>query len=161
MIPSFVSDSGPTRRYGTRGTLLGLNLGTSRGEIYRAALEGLSYQLRHALEVLTDSTGEAPDSLRVVGGGSKNQLWNRIRADVTRLPVSTTSQKEATVVGAAMVAFAGLGLLPSLEDAVGGLEVKTTTYEPGPDSGLYEDRYRAYRQAPPALEPAFVEAQRD
>jgi L-fuculokinase len=161
LVPSFVSDSGPTRRFGTRGTLLGLELSTTRGEIYRAALEGLSYQLRHALEVLTDSTGMEPESLRVVGGGSKNDLWNRIRADVTQLPVSTTSQKEATVVGAAMVALVGLGVLPSLDQAVEGLDVEITSYHPGPDADFYEDRYRAYREVPVALQPAYADAQRD
>lgn len=159
VLPSFVRDSGPSRRYGTRGTILGLQLGTRREDIYRAAIEGLSFQLRNALEVLSESTGNMPKSIRVVGGGSKNGLWNQIRADVTGLPVKTTSHKEATVIGAALVAFAGAGRFDSVESAAGEMDFSTTTFEPGPDREVYREEYFRYLKLPPALEPAY--SQRD
>jgi sugar (pentulose or hexulose) kinase len=159
VLPSFVSDSGPTRRYGTKGTILGLQLGTRREELYRSAMEGLSYQLRNALDVLSTSTGDGPGGLRVVGGGSKNALWNQIRADVTGLPVTITSHKEATVIGAAFVAFAGVGRFESVESALGEMDISTTIFEPGPDSAAYQEEYSKYLELPPALEPAY--SQRD
>jgi len=109
-LPSFVPSTGPTKKYGTRGSLLGLELATSRGHLMRAALEGLSFQLRQALGILSEATGYDIKAVRVVGGGSKNALWNRLRADVTGLPVVVTAQKEATVVGAALFALVGAGV---------------------------------------------------
>ena len=159
VMPSFVRDSGPSRRYGTKGTILGLQLGTRREELYRAAIEGLSYQLRNALEVLSTSTGDDPEGIRVVGGGSKNSLWNQIRADVTGLPVTVTSHKEATVIGAAFVAFTGAGMFGSVESALGEMDVSTRTFEPGPDAASYVEEYSKYMKLPPALEPAY--SQRD
>jgi len=159
VLPSFVSDSGPSRRYGTRGTILGLQLGTRREELYRAAIEGLSYQLRNALEVLANSTGSRPEGIRVVGGGSRNFLWNQIRADVTGLPVTVTSHKEATVIGAAFVAFTGTGKFTTVESGLEEMEVSTRAFEPGPDSTNYQLEYMKYLELPPALEPAY--SQRD
>src|SRR5205823_10170986 len=57
LIPSFVAGAGPTRRYQTQGTLLGLGVATGRGQLYRAALEGLAFQLRAALDMLAQTTG--------------------------------------------------------------------------------------------------------
>jgi L-fuculokinase len=159
VLPSFVSDSGPSRRYGTKGTILGLQLGTKREELYRAAIEGLSYQLRNAMEVLSNSTGSRPEGIRVVGGGSKNVLWNQIRADVTELPVTVTSHKEATVIGAAFVAFTGTGRFTSVESGMDEMEVSTKVYEPGPESAEYQTKYSNYMELPAALEPAY--SQRD
>ncbi len=151
VLPSFVSDSGPNRRFGTMGTILGLGLNTSRDEIYRAALEGLSFQLRQSLEILTESTGIRPKGIRVVGGGSRNELWNRIRADTTGLPITTTSISEATVLGASLVAFRGIGRFRSLEAAVRSIDFGETTIRPGEHGETYEELYRQYLKVPPSL----------
>jgi len=55
LIPQFSSGTGPARKFNLKGTLLGLTLATQRGEVYRAALEGLSFQLREALELLKNT----------------------------------------------------------------------------------------------------------
>ena len=159
VMPSFVSDSGPNRQFGTKGTILGLGLHTGRAEVYRAALEGLSFQLHQALEILSTSTGLRPKGIRVVGGGSKNDLWNQIRADVTGLPITVTSQKQATVVGAAMVGFTGLGRFRSPESAMKSIEVRTTTIRPGGASRVYAERYEHYLRLAPGLKSFYRAAQ--
>ena len=58
-----------------------------------------------------------PSGIRVAGGGSKNPLWNHIRADVTGLPIMVTVQKEATALGAALTVFVGVGRYASLVEA--------------------------------------------
>lgn len=151
-LPSFVPSTGPTKKHGTRGTILGLELSTDRGKLYRAALEGLSLQLRHALEVLQQATGFVPKGVRAVGGGSKNQLWNQIRADVTGLPVTITEQKEATVLGAAMFAFVGAGVYASAAEAQDGMTLGEQVIEPSENQSVYEPIYKRYRMAPPALQ---------
>ncbi|MCX7667871.1 MAG: FGGY-family carbohydrate kinase, partial [Atribacterota bacterium] len=86
VIPAFMP-SGPTKPYGTKGTILGLGLTTSRAQIFRATLEGLSFQLKQAILALQEAFHFEPRGVRAVGGGAKNRLWNQIRADVTNLPV--------------------------------------------------------------------------
>ena len=151
MIPSFVPDTGPNAPHRTKGTLLGLGLNTSRAQIYRAGLEGLCYQLRHAAEVLQSSTGFDPQGIRLVGGGAKNALWNQLRADVTGLPVTTISNQEATVSGAAIFAFVGAGTFDSIEEGQSAAELGERTIEPSGDASAYDELYAAYRDLPPAL----------
>ncbi len=151
LLAAFVSDSGPTRLYGTKGTVLGLSLATTRGHLYRAALEGLSYQLRHALEVLEASTRFEARGIRAVGGGSRNPLWNQIRSDVTVLPISSPSLREATVIGAALTAFVGIGTYQSIHEAQRSIDLKTEVFQPSADSLTYQPLYRRYRKLPRAL----------
>lgn len=152
LLPSFVASTGPTKKHGTKGSLLGLEITTERGQVYRAALEGLSFQLRHALEILCEATGFQAQGVRVVGGGSKNVLWNQIRADVTGLPITITEQKEATVLGAAMFALVGAGVFESVSQAQDAMSVGEVLVEPGADAAAYADLYAQYRTVPPALQ---------
>lgn len=151
LIPSFVPDTGPTKKYNTHGTILGLNLQTSGAHIYRAGLEGLSFQMRSALDTLQQAVGFEATGLRVVGGGSRNELWNQIRADVTGLPVTTIAQREATVLGAALFAFVGAGLFSSLDEALSSMQRDETTFEPSAATDTYAALYERYCQVPPAL----------
>jgi len=131
----------------------------SRAQVYRAGLEGLCFQLRHALEVLAEATDFSAEGIRAVGGGSRNELWNRIRADVTGLPVSTIRQKEATALGAALFAFVGAGTFASIEDAQQQVVTPEAVIEPSARTRtVYDDLYANYRAAPPALAGFYAES---
>ncbi len=99
------------------GAYRGLSLASSRGHLYRAALEALSAKLALQLHELERICGFKADQLILVGGGSKNRLWNQIKADALQLPVRVVSENEITVLGAALYGFFGLGYFASPEAA--------------------------------------------
>ncbi|MFO8008233.1 MAG: FGGY family carbohydrate kinase [Candidatus Brocadiia bacterium] len=150
--PSFVPETGPSARHGTAGTILGLELTTGRAQVYRAALEGLCFQLREALRILSQATQFEPERLRVVGGGSRNELWNQLRADVCRLPVVVTERKEATSVGAAVSAWVGIGRYASFEEGEAALPDDARVIEPSEQADRYDGLYARYRMIAPALD---------
>ncbi len=143
-LPSFVAESGPSAKYGTPGSIVGLGVNTTRGQVHRAALEGLSMQLKQALDVFSQTIGWDAKGVCIVGGGSRNALWNQIRADVTQLPIIVTEHKEATVLGAAMFALVGAGEFDSIQEAQETIDVRKTVVEPGSDVGAYADMYCRY-----------------
>lgn len=151
VLPSFVEGVGPTKRLGSLGAFTGLTITTQPAQVYRAALEGLSCQLRHALDILTECTGQAPAAIRLVGGGARNALWNQIRADITGLPVVAVGQQEATVLGAARFCQVATGVHGSLEEAAAAGGEGDVTYQPS-GRGEYEGLYRRYRGLAEALE---------
>lgn len=157
VIPSFVPATGPTKKYGTHGTILGLELTTSRAQIYRAALEGLCFQLRSALDIMARAVGFEAQGIRVVGGGSKNPLWNQLRADITGLPVTTIAQEEATVLGAALFALVGAGKFSSLKQALKGTKIRDKTFEPARDREVYDQLFEAYAKIPGVLRQFYQE----
>jgi sugar (pentulose or hexulose) kinase len=143
-LPSFFPGSGPTGKYGVPGTIVGLTLSVTRAHLYRAALEGLSYQLRLALELLERSFNIRFSAIRVVGGGSRNELWNRIRASVTGRKIITSSFAETTALGAAVVAFKGIGLFRTFEEARENLDYGLKVVEPEKERATYEEGYERY-----------------
>ena len=80
---------------------------SSRGRKFYELLEDLSEKTKSSLHLLEKSCGFRAENLIVVGGGSKNRLWNKLRADALGIEIKTIPQSETTVLGAAKFAFAG------------------------------------------------------
>lgn len=112
------------------GTYNGLSIASSRGHLYRAALEALSAKLVNQLHELERICGFTADQLILVGGGSKNHLWNQIKADALQIPVRVVSENEITVLGAALYAFAGLGFYKSPDEARAAVHYQYQVFEP-------------------------------
>jgi len=112
------------------GGFSGLSIASSRGHLYRAALEALSSKLSHQLNELERLCGFTAERLVLVGGGSKNSLWNQIKADALKIPVQVISENEITVLGAALYGFFGLGYYPSPEAASTAVKREYRVFEP-------------------------------
>lgn len=89
---------------------------SSRGEMFLSLLKELSEKTKQSLQQLEKSCGFKATSLIVVGGGSKNKLWNQVRAEVLGIEVKTIPQSETTVLGAAVFAFAGVDLTSKIDN---------------------------------------------
>ncbi|MBC2595913.1 hypothetical protein H5P28_16735 [Ruficoccus amylovorans] len=105
VLPYFTGSGTPRFDGQTPAAILGLRLGTHRGEILKALLEGLCFELESNLRIL-DGAGLSVDELRVVGGGAKNRRWLQIKADVFNLPVSVPQVTQAGCLGVALLARA-------------------------------------------------------
>jgi len=112
------------------GQILGLTMESTRDEIYRAMLEALSERLAEGKRALENAGGFITESILCVGGGSKNRLWNRLRADFTGVPLKIIDQKESTVLGASLFVQAACGNAASPEEARSAVKYKTEIIEP-------------------------------
>ncbi|WP_289053812.1 L-fuculokinase [Carboxylicivirga marina] len=126
------------------GTIKGLTISTRRGQIYRAFLESLAFRLREGLEALEKAGKFKAEQIICVGGGSKNRLWNQLRADVCKIPIKLIDQKETTVLGASLFVFAGSGTSNSVEKARQNIDYKPNVIQPSANSGIYEQLYQNY-----------------
>jgi L-fuculokinase len=112
------------------GQILGLNLESTRDEIYRAILEALSARLAEGKRALENAGGFKTESILCVGGGSKNRLWNQLRANCCSVPLKIIDQKETTVLGASLFVQAACGNASSPEEARSAIDYKTEVIEP-------------------------------
>jgi L-fuculokinase len=112
------------------GQILGLTLESTRDEIYRAMLEALSERLAEGKKALEDAGGFKTESILCVGGGSKNRLWNKLRARSAGVPLKVIDQKETTVLGASLFVQAACGNASSPEEARSAVDYKTEIIEP-------------------------------
>ena len=98
-----------------RGAFLNLDLSHTRADLLRAVLEGIALQGRVALDALRSLYPVSADMI-VVGGGSRSRLWRQIHADAYRARVvKTRIDQQAAALGAAALAFTGIGLWPDTE----------------------------------------------
>ncbi len=103
---------------------------STRDEIFRAVLEALSERLAEGKKALEKAGDFKTESILCVGGGSRNRLWNRLRADYTGVPIKIIDQKETTVLGASFFVQVGCGNFSSPGEARSAINYKTETIEP-------------------------------
>lgn len=125
---------------GNQGVLSSLGLGTTRGQMARAVFEHLAYRARDALDLLEGACAFQARSILCVGGGSKNRLWNQIRADVLGRPVRLVDRKETTAIGAACFAMAAVGMHRDARAARAAAKISPIQLEPGPEAAFYSER---------------------
>lgn len=126
-----------------RGTITGFSDITTREHVYRAIIEGVSYELRSAEErfekILKTHFGE----IRISGGGSVSDEICQITADVFNKPVSRVQTNETSSLGAAIAGFLGSGVYPNAKEAVGKMVRVSRTFQPDPKNAeIYEKLYR-------------------
>jgi len=146
----------PSERTGgpaATGAVLGLTLNTTRGEIVRALLEGMTLYLadgQHALE----QSGVRLSVYRSVGEGSRSDAWQQLTADILGAPVQCTAHADPTALGAALLAGVGSGLYTGVEEAVQRAVQVVRSYEPDvAHYAVYRDRLALYREVDPLLKP--------
>ncbi len=130
-----------------RGAFLGLDLGHTRADLIRAAMEGIALNLRLALDELR-SLCHLDEAMVVVGGSSQSPLWRQIFADAFDLSIHKTNVgQDAGSLGAAALAAVAAGLWRDFSpiDAIHQLEACS---HPDPlNRRIYQEMLPAFRRA--------------
>ncbi|NLV57605.1 MAG: autoinducer-2 kinase [Clostridiales bacterium] len=114
---------------------------------YRAIMENSAMITKGHLELVLEATGNAPQEIVFAGGASKGGVWCQILADVLGLPVKVPLVKEATALGAAILAGHGAGIYPDIAQAARELVRWERTYQPNAENHKrYEEMYAPWRE---------------
>ena len=114
---------------------------------YRAILENTALVTYGHLKLVEEATGHMPEEIIFAGGASKSPLWCQILADVLGLPVKVPVVREATALGAAMLAGIGIGVYKDAEEAASRCVKFDKTYIPNDDNHrLYRDMYPIWEE---------------
>jgi xylulokinase len=127
-----------------RAAFTGISLRHGRAALARSVLEGVAFTIRSQLALLTRGGAEVTE-LRVSGGDARLGTWNRIKADVTGVPV-TVVPDDAAVTGVAMLAGLGTGVYRDVDDAIARCVRFGVRLEPDPAvHDAYEEHYAAFQ----------------
>ena len=108
MLPYFSGERTPIHDPNACGNFFGLNLTHTRGDMYRALLEGIAFGTNHVLETYKE-VGENPNRLLAVGGGTKNQLWLQATSDVSGMDQIVCKNTFGASYGNAFLAAVAIG----------------------------------------------------
>jgi len=156
----FVAGGRPHRDPEARGVLFGLRSNHTAADIVRAAFEGLSYELRWDLEMLAAFSGNPVQRLTAIGGGARNELWLRVKADITGKAVDVPRLTESSALGAALLAGLGTGVYPDVAAATRQSYKVERTVEPDLAAHEIYSRWyeRVYLPLYPLLRESFLTA---
>ncbi len=114
---------------------------------YRAILENTAFLVKGHIDLVKDATGNEPNELVFAGGASKSPLWAHILADVCGKRVRVPEVKEATALGAAILAGYGVGIYPSIAEGAKRVVRWEQTFEPNADNhAVYQKLYETWKE---------------
>ena len=138
-----------------RGIFYGLSLGTTRAEMARAVMEGVTFSLKQVVELMASQV--KPEKVYLSGGGASSELWKQMAADIFEIPVYTMSAaKEGGAYGAVLVAGVGAGIWKDLNEAIKVLKEDEKCYMPSEETRpAYRKAYEKYKKIYFANKPLF------
>lgn len=152
VVPHFMGAGGTPDLIGSaKGTITGLDMSKGLPDIYRAFMEGLTFEMAYNIETI-GKFGIDVSSLRATGGGATSPIWLKIKADILRRPITPLITDEAGAAGNAMLAAVALGKYASLKEAAEKFVRYGQTVEPSDEfADLYAEKYEKYKKVRASL----------
>ena len=152
-LPHFAGSPIPLRDTSAKGAMVNLSFDTRREDIYRACMEGETFEMRNNLQYL-ERHGIPVRTLKTVGGGSRSDKFMQIRADILDLPVMTMECEEAGTLGTAILAGTATGVFSSIEEAASQLSRVKRVFEPiARNRDFYRTQFEKYKSLYELLKP--------
>lgn len=146
VLPHFSGAATPYMDSLSKGAIIGLTTETTSIDIYRALMEGVTYEMRLNMEWLKKA-GIGITELRATGGGARSTFWLQLKADVLNIPVTALVAEEAGTVGSIMLAGVACGAYRNLQEASDAFVKLQKTYYPRPEkTGEYAELYHKYQK---------------
>jgi len=140
-----------------RGGWIGVTARTTRAMMIRSLLEGVTYGMRDAFEIMRQM-GIPITQVRASGGGARSAFWRQLQADIYKAPIVLTNSTEGGAYGVAILAGVGTGVWKSVEEACRVSIKQTAKIAPKAKSSAFYDRcYPIYRKLYFDLKERFVE----
>ena len=146
-LPYMLGERSPHWNPNARGVFVGMNLGTTRGDMYRAVMEGITMNLTTIVDIFRASV--PIEEVRVIGGCARSALWRQMMADLYGCRIEKLKMlEEATSMGAAVIAGVGAGVFKDFEVVERFVEVdETATPDP--------ERRKRYQQIHPVFQECY------
>ncbi|HEY7008752.1 MAG TPA: FGGY family carbohydrate kinase [Jatrophihabitantaceae bacterium] len=109
LVPAFSGLGAPHWDRDATAVLTGLTSTTGPQQVARAALEAVAHQIVDVVEVMESDGATRADVLNADGGATASATLMQVQADLLGRPVRVADVRDASPVGAALLAAAALG----------------------------------------------------
>ncbi len=115
-VPALAGLGAPHWRSDARGLISGIDRGTTKAHLARAALEGVAFEIHDLAQAMSQDIGTPMPMFKVDGGASANDLLMQFQADLLQTPIERPRMIETTALGAAFLAGLGTGVWSGLAE---------------------------------------------
>lgn len=146
IMPHFAGAATPYMDSGSKATIIGLTLEHNRGDVYKAVMEGVTYEIMLNIDALR-KFGVTPQRLYATGGGAKSRAWLQIKADILNREITALKAEEAGACGTCMLTAVAVGLYKDLVSAKEAFVKLGETFIPDKEKmARYGQLYNAYKK---------------
>lgn len=151
VLPHFTMTGTPWLDTESTGAIIGLTLATTKKQLVKALLEGVTYEMAVNLRML-QRAGVSIKEFKATGGGARSAAWMQIKADILGRPVMTLDVSEAACLGAAVLAGWACGEYAAPEPTARSAARIQTTFTPNSQvQAQYEKLLNRYERVYPAV----------
>ncbi|HYE21014.1 MAG TPA: xylulokinase [Tepidisphaeraceae bacterium] len=156
-LPYLTGERCPHADPTARGGWIGATSRTTRAMLVRSLLEGVTFGMRDALEIIK-SMNIPVSQVRASGGGARSEFWRQLQADIYQQPVVVTNAAEGPAYGVAILAGVGTGVWADVPQACKAAISQVEKVAPKPKTAaLYDRHYSVYRKLYFDLKDRFAE----
>ena len=129
-----------------KGTITGLNLGSSAPLIFRALVEATAYGSKAIVDRFIENGVEIKEIIGIGGISLKSPFVMQTMADVLNMPIKVAKAEQACAFGTAMFAAVAAGVYTKVEDAQDamGMGFAQEYFPNAENSTLYAELYKNY-----------------
>jgi autoinducer 2 (AI-2) kinase len=118
----------------------------ARGEILHGFIDSIAFAIRGNCEQLEAASRQRIPLLTVSGGMTQSPTLTRVLADTLGIPVAVGTVPESASLGSAILAAVGMGVHPTIGDAVAAMTDVRRVDPDGERMADYAERYRKWRE---------------
>lgn len=148
VLPYHHGNRSPRADAHARGVTVGLTLNQSVSEVakhYYATLQAIAYGTRHIIEVMNEKGYQISD-IYMCGGHTKSQIFVQEHADITGCNIYLPEEKEAVLLGTAVLAAVAAGKYVTVVDAMKNMSRIDKMIKPDFRHRQYHDRkYKIFK----------------
>jgi len=138
----------------SKAAIIGLTLATSKYDLYKAVMVGVTYEMLLNIEEL-EKGGICIEKLFAAGGGAKSRAWLQMKADILNREIVALDAPEAGAAGTVMLAGIAMGAFADLTEARARMVRTKESYFPDParHAAYRKQHYERYRGVYNAVRP--------
>ena len=146
VLPHFAGAATPYMDNDSKAAFVGITLETTKYDLYRALMEGTSYEMLLNFNKMSSLTGKI-DEIRASGGGATSDVWLQIKADILNSEITALAAKEVGAAGTAALAGTAVGVYKNFKDAAAKMASVRKVFSPNPENTKkYNELYRKYEK---------------
>ena len=146
LVPAFSGLGSPHWQMERRASLSGINFGTTKNHIVRAALESIPYQVADVIVAMEKDAKLSLKELMADGGITSNRFIIQFLADLLNKPVATIGMPDVSALGAAYLAGLKVGVYESI-DSLKQLNQHKTIYQAKNGLTRINEYYEGWKKA--------------
>lgn len=144
VLPHFAGAATPYMDNDSKAAFVGVTLETTKFDLYKALMEGTSYEMLLNFNTMKAQTGEI-NEIRATGGGATSDVWLQIKADILNTEITALSCNEIGAAGSAALAGVSIGAFANLQETVNKMVKVRKIFTPNPENyKTYSEYYKKY-----------------